>query len=178
MEVGAFRKVKRSGYSGVHNAYILSEDAFGLWAWTPVGTVIRWTENGEERLVPLPHSPGYLRLIPRHTWWIASWWPDGNVFIDTVTPVDQANGTWSWVDLVLDVRRTPDGAVFLEDEDEFEDACTAGHINEAERRAAEAAGAQLVDWLTTRTPPFDDTGWQRFEEAASLTLPALDAPKA
>ena len=173
MEVAAFRKTKRAGYQGDVSAYVVAEDEFGTWSFAPTGTVVRWTDGGDQQFMPLPHEPGFLRLIPRDTWWIASWWPDGNVFIDTVTPVRYVEDAWTWVDLELDVRRGPDGEVVIEDEDEFDAAIAGGHISAEEEREARAAASQLVAWLMELTPPFDDTGWRRFHETAALGLPPL-----
>lgn len=176
MEVAAFRKIKRPGFRGCVQGYVIDRDEFGLWALVPGGSMGRWREDGAERLVPLAEELTHLRLIRDGAWWTATWWPDGNVFVDTATPVQFVEDAWSWVDLELDIRRLPDGVVLLEDEDEFDAAIAAGHINAEEERAARAAAAEVVQYLKSHAAPFDASGRGRFDAAMALGLAPLDAP--
>jgi hypothetical protein len=180
VEVGAFRKVKRWGYRGTLNAYLLGDDEFGSWSFVPAGSSVRHHERGVESVSVLHFEPGFLRLVPPTGWWVASWWPqDGGgvfVYVDICTPRVFEDNACTWTDLELDVLRSRDGAVRIDDEDEFEEANVAGYHSAADQREARAATTQLVALLRGRIPPFDDTGLRKFHEAASLGLSPLDAP--
>lgn len=79
-------------------------------------------------------------------------------------PAVELDDGWSFTDLELDVIQHSDGSLVIEDEDEFADACRAGHINEADAAFAESACAHAVSMVELGREPFDQLGWCRLEE--------------
>ncbi len=179
METTVIRKIKRPGYTVLFPAYLLDDDEHGTWFFMPSDSVVRYVDGDETLLQPFTHAPGILLLAPRDQWWFGAWWPRaGRRFVatDACSPTVLVDGAWTWTDLELDVCRDADGAVWIEDQDDFEAAIAGGHIPADEQRAAIAIADQLATWLSARTAPFDDTGWRRFDAAAALGLAPLGAP--
>ena len=169
-------KDKNAGYSIRVGAYVLDEDQFGTWLWTPAGSVARYF-NGDDVL--LQEWPNFLSLAQSAEWFWAGWWirPDGpTVSTDACTPPRLVDGTWFWTDLELDIVRDHTGAVWVEDEDEFDEGIAAGHIAPELEQAARAVTIELERRLRERVSPFDDIGWRRHDAALALGLPPLEEP--
>ncbi|MEV0644650.1 DUF402 domain-containing protein [Phytomonospora sp. NPDC050363] len=152
--------------------YVLGEDESGVWAILPRGGKTWWAVSGDVTTM----GDDQLRLYPHGGGWAAQFWqpgrelhilhPDGTEvtrqvavldYVDMVLgPVCDATGV-SFVDLVLDVVRYPDGTVAIVDEDEVDEEVVRygiplGHIDRARADAAEVHTA-----MARRLPPFDGT---------------------
>ncbi|MFC7720007.1 DUF402 domain-containing protein [Nonomuraea recticatena] len=99
-------------------------------------------------------------LFPRDEWWVALFNDEGHkidVYVDVTTVPEWRDGAVTMVDLDLDVVRTKEGRVFVDDEDEFaEHQVLLGYPPEVIAQA-EAATRGLVKAVTDRVPPFDGT---------------------
>ena len=177
MERAVIRKIKRAGYSVAAGAYVLDEDEFGTWLFSPAGTMVRFVDGDEEVLRPWPN---FLGLAQSREWWFAGWWireSGPTLGTDACTPPTLVDGQWYWTDLELDVVRDDAGNVWVEDEDEFEDAIAAGQIPADEQRAAIAVTAELERRLREHIAPFDlETGWRRHDAAIAMDLAPLEVP--
>lgn len=100
-------------------AILLGEDEYGRWIGLPEGSR-RW--KGERQVRPAAEDA--VLCAPHDGWWHLHY--NGSVsqyshFVDIVTPPRWvAPGRYEMVDLDLDVTRSHDGTVSVEDEDEFE----------------------------------------------------------
>ncbi|MBA2608735.1 MAG: DUF402 domain-containing protein [Actinobacteria bacterium] len=181
MERALIRKIKRPGPISTWAGHVVSDDEFGLWVFSPNGTMVHTDNDGVAtiKLFGNGHGPGVLCLLPSDEWWLGCWWTrepgEPRLAIDACTPPVLIDGIWTWIDLELDVFRDSDGVAVIEDEDEFDDAVAAGHIPPDEQREALAITAAMERQLRERVPPFDETGWRRHDEAAALGLPPLAA---
>jgi hypothetical protein len=181
MKTTVIRKIKRPGGMGRWPAYVLAEDSFGSWLYSPLGCVYRG-QSGEtitecevgqgNRARGLP----VLHLVPRVGWWFAAWYRIGGaaiIGIDICTPPTRINDEWHYTDLELDPHGLDGGRVELHDEDEFTAACEAGLISATEASEASAAAAELVQCLREKREPFGRVGWDRLDSALGLQLPPI-----
>jgi uncharacterized protein DUF402 len=175
------RKRKRPSGSGLWSAYVLDVDHHGTWIFSPRGSLYRGEKDGVTGTCEVGQGSrdaglDVLHLIPPNSWWFA-WWArqDGTerVSIDICTPAVRIGTEWAYSDLEIDLLSPTPGIVEVHDEDEFEAAYAAGHISWSERVAALASTAELRRRLQTNTAPFDDTAWQRLDDAVALALPPL-----
>lgn len=179
METVRIRKRKRPGGFMVWRAYVLGEDRFGTWFFTPEGSIVRGRRGGEvgSSYVGVPEEPGrhVIHLVPPSGWWFGTWANDGvgqRVAIDIRTPPVHRGGEWLFDDLELDLyRRGSRLGVF--DEDEFEESCAAGHIGPAEAQVCRETASELHHKLRDGDALFDSMGWERLRAAIGLGLASL-----
>ena len=179
MDEVRIRKRKRPEGFMVWRAYVLAEDEFGVWLYTPEGSIVCGARGGEvaSSYVGVPEKPGLhvLHLVPPAAWWFGTWANDGigqRVAIDICTPPVHVDGEWVFDDLELDLyRRGSTLGVF--DEDEFDDGCAAGHIGPDEAEACRGTASKLHERLRTGDTLFDSVGWERLRAAIALSLPSL-----
>jgi hypothetical protein len=97
----------------VWRAYVLAEDGFGTWLFTPEGSIVSGRRDGEvdrSSYVGVPDKPGLhvLHLVPTAGWWFGTWANDGvgqRIAIDICTPPVHIDGEWLFDDLELDLYR-------------------------------------------------------------------------
>ncbi len=175
------RKIKRSKGFARWSAYEFDRDGFGLWLFTPPGSLFRAEVGGaiaecEVGQGTRPSGLAVLHLIPLSGWWMAQWTAEGAgafVSVEVCTPPALLGGEWRFVDLELDPYRGPDGRVVVDDEDEFVAACAAGSITPKEAAAARAAAAEVEGWLTSSVEPFGQVGLEKLRDAAQRGLAPL-----
>lgn len=175
------RKIKRSRGFVRWSAYEFDRDGFGLWLFTPPGSLFRAEVGGaitecEVGQGARPSGLAVLHLIPVSGWWMAQWTAEGEqgfISVEVCTPPALLGGEWRFVDLELDPYRGPDGRVIVDDEDEFVAACAAGVITSGEAAAARAAAAEVAGWLASRVEPFGQVGWEKLRDAAHRGLAPL-----
>ena len=116
-----------------------------------------------------------MHLMPKAGWWTAAWCRDHEVTIsvDICTPPQLTDGEWTYIDLELDPVGLSDGSVEIYDEDQFVAACEAGQISREEAIEARNAATDIERCLRHRTEPFGSLGWEKLNEALSLSLPAI-----
>jgi len=168
------RKQKRPDGSGFWGAYKTGEDAFGVWLFTPQGSLYRGEMAGSTAYcyVGSPQAPGIpvMHLVPRAAWWIASFGTRSLTF-DISTPPRLDGSVWSYVDLELDVWvEALTGRVQIEDEDEYVAASADGTISPAEAKAARLAADDIATLVRRRKGEFGLTGAARLLEAVAQGL--------
>jgi uncharacterized protein len=136
----------------------LGSDRFGWWLAGRAGTP---QQRGEEP--PVRSPTGFVMLVPAAGSWTAFWNAYApaspfEVYVDVTTRPVRAPGLVTAVDLDLDVVRRRDGRVEVLDEDEFaEHQVRYGYPREVVDGARSTA-RWLVDAVSARVAPFDDTG--------------------
>jgi protein associated with RNAse G/E len=115
----------------------LGEDEHGTWLAAPTGTAWR---RGYER--PTTKFPPHVVLVPRQSWWVATFNAAPAVFdiyVDLATVAQWQADVVTMIDLDLDVvRRRTGGMAELLDEDEF-----------AEHQVAFGYPAEVIDAAMT-----------------------------
>ena len=175
------RKIKRSKGFARWSAYEFDRDGFGLWLFTPPGSLFRSEVGGATTECEVgqgarPAGLAVLHLIPLSGWWLAQWTAEGAgvfVSVEVCTPPTLLDGEWRFEDLELDPYRGSDGRVFVDDEDEFVAACTAGSITPKEEAAARAAADEVAGWLTDSVEPFGQVGQEKLRDAVQRGLAPL-----
>ena len=159
----------------------MGEDHFGLWLYSPKGTVYRGQSGSiiaECEVGQGSRDAGrpVMHLIPRTGWWIAAWCSDGAeslISVDICTPPALIDGEWTYIDLELDALGFTDGRVEIDDEDEFAAACETGLIPPSDATEARVAAQQIEHCLCGRIEPFGRAGWNRLDEALGMALPPI-----
>lgn len=178
------RKVKRArGWCGRWRAYVLGEDRYGVWLYTPVGSLFRASDGqttGECEVGQGNRDAGLpvVSLVPVDGWWFATWYGNGGdswVAVDICTPATLVDDEWTYVDLELDPHRAQDGRVWIADEDEFVEACDAGIISRDEQVAARTAATEVERLLRVQGEPFGSVGWRWLHRAMAMPLRPLTA---
>lgn len=161
---GALHKIKRPHGPFTYQFASSETDSSGHWLSLPRGA--QWTAPHDSGLLPFDVVVLLVPNSPLVTWWCDR--PTGRrLEVDVCLPPTEADGDWSFIDLELDVYRYADGSVTVEDEDEFMDACRAGHISTGDAGIAEAACSEAVTQLRAAQPPFDQSGWNRLDALSS-----------
>jgi hypothetical protein len=181
MNTTVIRKLKRPDGVGRWPAYVLGEDSFGLWLYSPrgcryrgrAGAIVTECEVGQgNRASGLP----VMHLIPKVGWWFAAWYRDGEasiIGIDICTPPILVDHEWHYTDLELDPHAFGDGRVEVHDESEFIAACEAGLISSIEAAEARTTAAEIAQKLRDKREPFGRAGWDKLDQALDLTLPPI-----
>lgn len=175
------RKIKRSKGFARWSAYELGRDGFGLWLFTPPGSLFRSEVGGtvaecEVGQGARPSGLAVLHLIPLSGWWMAQWTAEGAggfISVEVCTPPTLLGGEWQFEDLELDLYRGADSRVIVEDEDEFAAAPAAGSITPKEAAAARRAADEVEGWLAGSVEPFGQVGWGKLRDAARRGLAPL-----
>lgn len=134
-------------------AELLGEDEYGRWMSLPKGSK-RW--KGEE--VVRPSAEDAVLCAPHDGWWHLHYNGDHTQFshfVDIVTPPRWIGPhRYEMIDLDLDVIRSHDGTVVVDDEDEFEiHQVQYGYSDEMIERAV-GETAWVVKALEARNEPF------------------------
>ena len=155
-------KVKRPGGVFEFDMEVVAEDHHGIW--------LGYTQGASWRA---PHDTGTMPFDaivllrpgdPHVTWWVDD--PaDRRVEVDVCRPPVETRDGWSFIDLELDpVRHELTGAVEIEDDDEFRDACDQAWISADEADVATTTAKALAAALLDRTEPWGETGWLRLRQ--------------
>ena len=182
LKTTVIRKVKRSKGFARWSAYEFDRDGFGLWLFTPPGSLFRSEVGGtvaecEVGQGARPSGLAVLHLIPLSGWWMAQWTAEGAkafISVEVCTPPALLGGEWQFEDLELDPYQGADGRVFVDDEDEFAAACTDGSITPKEAAAARTAADEVEGWLAGSVEPFGQVGWEKLRDAVHLGLAPLN----
>jgi hypothetical protein len=155
-------KVKRPGGVFEFDMELVEADHDGIWLGYTTGA--NWRAPHDTGTMPF-NSIVLLRPDdPFVTWWVDD--PaDRRVEVDICRPPIETPVGWSFIGLELDpVRHELTGAVEIEDDDEFQEACVRGWITAEEAALATATAQDLATALTRRIEPWGETGWRRLRE--------------
>ncbi|MFB9312828.1 DUF402 domain-containing protein [Nocardioides plantarum] len=153
-------------------ATYLGADEHGDWIGIPVGTHMSRPGAAFDTVV------AQVGLVPRGVGWVSTFHAPGwriATYVDMTTVPGWDGTTCRTVDLDLDVVRTADGHVFVDDEDEFaEHQVRYGYPPEVIALAEESA-AWVHEAVLAERAPFDgDTADRWLRRLADLLGP--DAP--
>jgi predicted RNA-binding protein associated with RNAse of E/G family len=155
-----------------YDAVRLGSDEHGTWLGVPVGTVIARPgcelRTGEAQVVLVPHEGAHVATF---------FAPHGNapcsVYVDiTTSPVWDGQDV-SAVDLDLDVIKSWDGRVWVDDEDEFAEHRRTLDYPEAVVHAALASADHVREAVAAGHAPFDGQVHERWLGAlrAAMMMP-------
>jgi hypothetical protein len=135
---------------------LLGDDGLGTWCGAPAGT---WLERPGASFAS---GFAWVTLFPHHLPWAASYYDSPeqpiSVYVDVTTPAVWDGPHVTMVDLDLDVIRTRDGDLLLDDEDEFDEhRVTLGYPAEVVALARRTAD-QLMTAAATGHEPFGPAG--------------------
>ena len=136
----------------------LGSDRFGWWLGGRTGILL---QRGRENPVVQPHD--FVMLVPVDQCWTAFWNAEGRtspfeLYVDVTTLPEVTPDAVSAVDLDLDVVRHRDGRVEVLDEDEFATHQVRLRYPRDVIDRARATADSLVEAISERVPPFDETG--------------------
>jgi len=99
-------------------------------------------------------------LIPRQQYWIAAFWftPATDLTIDICRPPAREAGTFTFVDLELDLYRNAQGESGIVDEDEFAALSAAQLVPKHDLDAAVTTANHLLALVEQRVEPFGTAG--------------------
>lgn len=100
-----------------YEAELLGEDEFGVWLGVPAGSILRKGRSATKTM-----QGSFVQSIAPGRWWtmVRNEGHRASHYVDIITPaVWERPDLVTMVDLDLDVVRFNDGAVIIEDEDEF-----------------------------------------------------------
>ncbi|MCZ4499574.1 MAG: hypothetical protein JWQ74_2127 [Marmoricola sp.] len=140
------------------DAIRLGVDMHGQWVGVPRGTWLSKPGKG------FTAAADHVVLLPHDGWWVATLYGDDverpmDVYVDMTTPCSwsEDQSTVTCVDLDLDVIRSVDGEVWVDDEDEFaEHQVLLGYPREV-IAGARASCAEVLAEVTARSGAFDGT---------------------
>jgi hypothetical protein len=149
---------------------LLGADDLGTWCGAPAGT---WLARPGASFAS---AFAWVTLFPHHLPWAASYYDSVDqpisVYVDVTTPAVWDGPLVTMVDLDLDVIRTRDGSLMLDDEDEFDEhRVTLGYPAEVVARARLTA-ADLMAAAADCREPFGSAGarWLQVQRAPGGTI--------
>jgi hypothetical protein len=145
----------------------LGDDDLGAWCVAPAGI---WLERPGAAFAS---AFAWVLLFPRDRPWAASYYDSPEqpiaVYVDVATPAVWDGPHVTMVDLDLDVIRTRDGAVLLDDEDEFDEhRVTLGYPADVVALARRTAD-ELMTAAVTGHEPFGGAGSRWLARLAATT---------
>lgn len=161
-----------------HDMLRLGEDDHGVWLGAPLGSTV---QKGDDP--PMNMRRSFVQLIPERAWWTALFNDPLHtriaVYIDIVADISWPTpDRVEMVDLDLDVIALTDGAVYIEDEDEFEEHQVSLGYPPRTVAMARATAARLALELEQRVSPFDGVADQWLsrlvDDAPGRSLPGRD----
>ncbi|MDI9887548.1 DUF402 domain-containing protein [Streptomyces sp. HNM0645] len=122
---------------------------------------------------------GVLKLArPGDAWSVWLFWEQGWQFRNWYVNLEEPHLRWSGgidsEDHFLDIAVRPDRSWQWLDEDELEQACTAGLMGEEKARRVRAAGLEAVEVIGDWGPPYCD-GWEGWRPDPRWPVPELPA---
>lgn len=153
IEVRAYKWPHRP--TGVAQARLLGEDAFGRWLGVTGGTPW-WAADHSHAGV---FETSFVKVVPDGAFWTACFnLGDPLVDVDIVLPVRWVGDVLEEVDLELDILRTPDGDVRLRDREAFDRVREAWDMPDDVVIQAEETCERIRALVERGAEPFGDVG--------------------
>ena len=131
---------------------LLGSDTWGEWVGVPAGTL---HERPGARFVSEVDT---VTLVPTEGWYAATLHAPGiwaSVYVDVATPPAWDGAVLRSVDLDLDVVRTSEGEVYVDDQDEFDEhRLTLGYPDEVQAAALDWC-ARVHEQVRAGAAPYD-----------------------
>jgi hypothetical protein len=144
------------------SAHTLATDRFGTWLGCPAAEP-HYRPDGS---VAFRMPAAGVQLMSAGGWWTAWWWQsDRAVTVDICTRPRLAAGTWSYVDLEVDVVLRRDGSVLVLDENEFADLVRECGVPGSVVAAVHDTTAEVRALLSRPAAPVVEAGWARLAAA-------------
>jgi uncharacterized protein len=143
----------------------LGVDDYGTWLWAPAGTV---AQRGDAAPIRFGHLA--VKVVPSNQWWTAIFndAAANRAYVDIITPPSWSSDRVTMIDLDLDVVVAADGAVSIEDEDEFlHHQLVLGYPEHVIARAR-ATTAEIVLAIERGDEPFASVASQWIDEAKTI----------
>lgn len=141
-------------------AEVLGSDRHGTWLGSRRGNPV---QQADGRVELQRHDAVWLAV--ENAWYLPAFWftPETDLTIDVCTPPTFKNETWSFVDLELDLFRTPDGRAGVVDQDEWALLAGSGLISDDAVRTVNETARTLLSFVEDRVEPFGDAAlpWLR-----------------
>lgn len=137
---------------------LLGTDRQGTWLGARAGSPVQQPDGRVE-----PQQYDAVWLMVEDAWSLPAFWftAETDLTIDVSTPPVLEGETWSFLDLELDLFRTPDGRAGIVDQDEFDLLAAPGLLSDREVEMADAAARALLPLVQRRSEPFDNTALPR-----------------
>lgn len=191
------RFLRPDGSIGQHHPLrVVEDDGCALVGWIPAGTEIigsRLVDGRSLREAPLAERFRIPRERFRDTWrhtstlrrisedeWSSVWWffdLDGDFlgwYVNLEIPLGRTEAGPDRIDGVLDLKVTPWGEWSWKDEDEADEAVSAGRLTRAQLARLRGEGERLGALAEGRVFPFDGT-WTGFRPDPWWQAPRLPA---
>jgi hypothetical protein len=189
------RFLRPDGTIGQHHPLrVVSDDGRALMGWIPAGTEIvgsRLADGRSLREAPLHQRFRIPRERFRDTWrhtstlrlitegdWSSVWWffsPDGDFlgwYVNLEIPQGRTAAGPDRIDGVLDLKVTRAGKWSWKDEDEADEAVSAGRLTADQLARLRTEGERLGALAEARAFPFDGT-WTDFSPDPAWPAPRL-----
>ena len=136
-------------------AEVLGTDRHGTWLGSRRGNPVRQPDG---RVEPQPWDAVW--LAAEHAWYFPAFWftAETDLTIDVCTPPRFENGTWSFVDMELDLFRRRDGRAGVVDQDDWDLLVGSGLVSDDAVRTVEETARILLPLVEHRVEPFGDAG--------------------
>lgn len=117
-----------------------------------VGATLCSSPDG--RVEPQPHDAVW--LVVENAWYLPTFWfsSETDLTIDICTPLSFEDGTWSFVDMELDLFRRADGHAGVVDQDDWGLLVGSGLVSHDEVRGVEETAESLLTLVEHRVEPF------------------------
>lgn len=132
-------------------AHVLGADHHGTWLGARRGNPVQQPDG---RVEPQPHDAVW--LVVENAWYLPTFWftSETDLTIDICTPPSFEDGTWSFVDMELDLFRRADGHAGVVDQDDWDLLVGSGLVSHDEVRGVEETAESLLTLVEHRVEPF------------------------
>jgi protein associated with RNAse G/E len=132
-------------------AHVLGTDRHGTWLGARRGNPV---QQADGRVEPQQHDAVW--LVVENAWYLPAFWftSETDLTIDICTPPSFEDGTWSFVDMELDLFRRSDGHAGVVDQDDWDLLVGSGLISDDAVRAVEETARSLLALVEHRVEPF------------------------
>jgi len=130
---------------------VLGSDQYGTWLGSTHGNPVLQPDGRVEL-----QQHDLVWLIAKDAWFLPAFWytADTDLTIDVCTPPAFADGTWSFVDMELDLYRRSDGHAGIVDQDEWEVLVGSGLVSDDVVRSVEGTATTLLKLVERKIEPF------------------------
>lgn len=147
---------------------VLGNDQYGTWLGSTRGNPVQQPDGRVEL-----QRHDLVWLVAEDAWYLSAFWytAETDLTIDVCTPPAFADGTWSFIDMELDLYRRSDGQAGVVDQDEWEVLVGSGLVSDDEVRAVEETATTLLTLVERKIEPFGQVAQTWLRSLGSGTGP-------